>query len=323
MMKRTSHVLSVLTMMLVAVANANHHDHNDDRPFNAVETAKNLNLVITSTVLDKQEKKHDDHDDDHDDDDKKKHHHDDGDDHNDHHDNDHHHDDKKSSKDLCEGYADALNCGLKGVKDHTYCSLNKCKALVENMKGRSCAQYCASQGRTCLGAWEEVSNTCEVEEKWTCNQTHKMFGDTTKDVICECSSPDGKPDPCAAASCPANSSSCTGMSTAANCPARCAKGSAGCLAYACKEFAKKLVKDLKDHHHGHHDDDIEDVVGAIVGSATVLIVFIAAMIFLRAKCQRHVVGTPVPESVELAMVVSEKSDFTVVVKQDTKIEPLV
>ena len=158
--------------------------------------------------------------------------------------------------------------------------------------GRSCTQYCAELGRTCKGAWEEVSDSvrhrtnfapwlipsavsphdplpqprarsnvydheglcgtrpaqfeavsisqCNVEETWSCNQTQKMFGEQTSDVICECSSRDGTPDPCAAqpgggSLCPAsgNESACAGLRTHANCPGNCKQGEAGCLACAC------------------------------------------------------------------------------------------
>lgn len=63
------------------------------------------------------------------------------------------------------------------------CSDDGCKVLASNMRGKTCDEYCTSNGRTCVGAWEEVNEDCNIKATITCEQT---WG-TTSDLLCECS----------------------------------------------------------------------------------------------------------------------------------------
>jgi hypothetical protein len=72
--------------------------------------------------------------------------------------------------------------GMQGVEK--VCSESGCKVLATQMRGRTCSDFCATNGRTCVGAWEEVDETCEVLADMRCDQ---VWGDTS-DLICECSS---------------------------------------------------------------------------------------------------------------------------------------
>merc|ERR1712217_978608 len=68
-----------------------------------------------------------------------------------------------------------------------------CFMLTKGSGGISCTQICEKSGLKCVAAFEEVSNSCEAEETWTCDQTEGSDGGTTSDMICECgSSEDGK-----------------------------------------------------------------------------------------------------------------------------------
>jgi len=65
-------------------------------------------------------------------------------------------------------------------------SCGPCKVLVNNFGskyGGSCNNYCQSMSRTCLGAWEEAGDSCEVLSEIGCNNTLE----STSDAICECS----------------------------------------------------------------------------------------------------------------------------------------
>lgn len=71
-----------------------------------------------------------------------------------------------------------LNCG-------------SCKALVKGMSndgifGGKCAAFCAEQSLTCVSAYEETDNTCGVEVARRCDQAGKAGGETSSDLICEC-----------------------------------------------------------------------------------------------------------------------------------------
>ena len=60
----------------------------------------------------------------------------------------------------------------------------ECKALVEKFRtkyGATCKNYCESVGRECLGAQEEVDDTCIVEYSIPCDQK-----EYTNELICEC-----------------------------------------------------------------------------------------------------------------------------------------
>jgi len=53
-----------------------------------------------------------------------------------------------------------------------------------NRKYQTCSAYCGSIGRDCLGAWEEVQDSCVVKSTETCDH---RFGSYTSDAICQCS----------------------------------------------------------------------------------------------------------------------------------------
>jgi bacterioferritin-associated ferredoxin len=72
-----------------------------------------------------------------------------------------------------------------------------CKVLANTGKvggGKpfNCDSYCEEQGRSCVGAWEESSDTCNVKHDMTCDEvqfwkdpvTGQKSG--TADTICEC-----------------------------------------------------------------------------------------------------------------------------------------
>ena len=74
-------------------------------------------------------------------------------------------------------------------KDHGIIC-GECKVLVDNFSSRyqTCDGYCASIGKTCVGAWEENDDDCLVKHDMTCDQTKSG----TSDAICQCS-PDDPP----------------------------------------------------------------------------------------------------------------------------------
>jgi hypothetical protein len=75
-------------------------------------------------------------------------------------------------------------------KDHGLVC-GECKVLVnlfEKNYGGLCSTYCAAVGRTCVGAYEEVDDTCEVERVEACDQA---FAKPTTDAICECGAETG------------------------------------------------------------------------------------------------------------------------------------
>jgi len=64
------------------------------------------------------------------------------------------------------------------------CSANGCKVLVEDMKYKSCSDYCGVRGLGCVGAWEELDDSCAVESAVACDARLR-----TDDLICECEAP--------------------------------------------------------------------------------------------------------------------------------------
>jgi hypothetical protein len=68
----------------------------------------------------------------------------------------------------------------------------ECKVLVDNFQdtyGGHCTNYCAALGMRCVGAWEEVNDTCEEASAESCDHhMHGANGDAiiTSDAICEC-----------------------------------------------------------------------------------------------------------------------------------------
>jgi len=65
-----------------------------------------------------------------------------------------------------------------------------CKVLVNHFSSKygTCEGYCSSIGLACTGAWEEESDTCDVEYEMACNQTI-----SSSDAICECQFDDPSP----------------------------------------------------------------------------------------------------------------------------------
>jgi len=68
-------------------------------------------------------------------------------------------------------------------KDHEIVC-GECKVLVDHFdsKYQTCDGYCASIGRTCVGAWEEMNDDCQVKYDMTCGQALD-----SSDAICQCS----------------------------------------------------------------------------------------------------------------------------------------
>lgn len=59
-----------------------------------------------------------------------------------------------------------------------------CKVLVDHFSSvyKTCQGYCSRIGRQCVGAWEEIDDTCNVLHDLTCDQQID-----SSDAICECS----------------------------------------------------------------------------------------------------------------------------------------
>jgi len=71
------------------------------------------------------------------------------------------------------------------------CASDGCTVLADKMQGRSCADYCASSGYTCVAAWEEVEEDCNVKFALTCEES----GIQTSDLLCQCAPPGASPPP--------------------------------------------------------------------------------------------------------------------------------
>jgi hypothetical protein len=79
------------------------------------------------------------------------------------------------------------SCHLHDVERK--CSPDGCRVLATNMRGRSCSSYCALAGYTCIGAWEEVNEDCNVKQTLTCEDSSVP----TSDLICQCAPPGSSP----------------------------------------------------------------------------------------------------------------------------------
>lgn len=69
------------------------------------------------------------------------------------------------------------------VKDGNVCA--DCKVLVNQMDTKyngTCQNYCKSFGFTCVGAWEDAKNDCDVKFDSSCS----VIFEGTTDAICEC-----------------------------------------------------------------------------------------------------------------------------------------
>lgn len=81
-------------------------------------------------------------------------------------------------------------CDESDWPDKDHCLVcGDCKVLVDQFSSRyqgTCDNYCRALGKTCVGAWEERDDTCEVESTQRCS----VRWSSTSDAICQCS-----PDP--------------------------------------------------------------------------------------------------------------------------------
>ena len=84
-------------------------------------------------------------------------------------------------------------CLTKGWPNReTRCGL--CKALVDLKKSgvKSCTEFCAQQGRTCVAATEDTSDSCNEKPipGLTCDteitEQDNAIGYSSSDAICEC-----------------------------------------------------------------------------------------------------------------------------------------
>ena len=57
-----------------------------------------------------------------------------------------------------------------------------CTALTDSWTGGTCDEYCSLHGKGCIGAWDEVSDDCNIAATWTCDQVAVA----TSDMICQC-----------------------------------------------------------------------------------------------------------------------------------------
>ena len=61
-----------------------------------------------------------------------------------------------------------------------------CKALINNMGTfKTCKAYCETEGLSCVAAWEEKNDSCEIDSAKTCDFDFSSI--STSDAICECS----------------------------------------------------------------------------------------------------------------------------------------
>jgi len=75
-----------------------------------------------------------------------------------------------------------------------------CRVLTQDTSlHRTCDEFCGAQQRTCVAAFEEVANDCEIKDTLRCDTDFSTF---TSDALCECSSsfhvsnPDSEGDDC-------------------------------------------------------------------------------------------------------------------------------
>jgi hypothetical protein len=79
--------------------------------------------------------------------------------------------------------SEASGTFCQGMHDvEKQCSKDGCRVLATNMRGNSCASYCANSGHVCVGAWEEVEENCEIKYALTCEDSSVP----TSDLICQC-----------------------------------------------------------------------------------------------------------------------------------------
>jgi len=96
--------------------------------------------------------------------------------------------------------AAAPRCGGVALRDaELQCPLadgSGCKVLADNMRGRTCRDYCARSGLGCVDGWEEQDETCEVKVEHGAPVElgcDRPYG-TTSDLLCHCDpAPAGRP----------------------------------------------------------------------------------------------------------------------------------
>ena len=85
--------------------------------------------------------------------------------------------------------------------DNREATCGDCRVLAKNMRGEPyfgrCDLYCQAHNRQCVGAWEELGDSCVADRTGSCDTP---FGETN-DVICECTV---ELDACLVAPCGAN-----------------------------------------------------------------------------------------------------------------------
>jgi len=88
--------------------------------------------------------------------------------------------------------ADPTKCGGKAMSDvDRFCPLadgSGCKVLADNMRKKTCREYCSSNGLGCVNGWEEENENCVVKEE---NGSPVVLGcdesyGTTSDLLCQC-----------------------------------------------------------------------------------------------------------------------------------------
>eukprot|EP01043_Picozoa_sp_COSAG02_P004585 COSAG02_NODE_121_length_35326_cov_25.450819_17_plen_846_part_00 len=135
----------------------------------------------------------------------------------------------------------------------------QCRVLVNDFDGLfhgRCDEYCASIGRTCTGAWEELADTCAVESVQSCSEP---IPGHTSDALCECGQSPPPPTPfphCedndqfvidhgwAPACFPYELNWCHSEDTARECCATCTEVSPWCAEHGLEEAAWSLRANL-------------------------------------------------------------------------------
>merc|ERR1712137_787393 len=85
--------------------------------------------------------------------------------------------------DICGACGTGVGSSCAGLRDvEKICSADGCKVLAGGMTGRTCDDYCSSNGLSCKDAWEEQNEDCNVKASMTCSQVWQG----TSDLICEC-----------------------------------------------------------------------------------------------------------------------------------------
>jgi len=60
-----------------------------------------------------------------------------------------------------------------------------CKVLANNMRQKTCREYCGRMDLACVGGWEEENENCRPTVELGCDRSYG----TTSDLLCECAPP--------------------------------------------------------------------------------------------------------------------------------------